>query len=291
MIVATASQELSITLEKIYKKEEAQQITKIVFEDSFGITNIDSQKILTESQQEILAEATRRLLLNEPVQYVTGITYFYGYKMLVTPAVLIPRPETEELVAWMLSELEDDSEKRVLDIGTGSGCIPVALKKKAPHLQVQGIDISEEALAVAKGNAELNEVEVVFKKRDILESERWGSFSSYEIIVSNPPYIPQKEKVLMASNVLDYEPDLALFVDNDDPLLFYRTIIKFAQTFLVVSGYLYFETNEYNASKVVELMRDAGFYQVKINRDMQGKERMVRGQLGIMDHEEIVKKG
>lgn len=290
MTAASATQQLIQDLETIYERGEAQQIAKIVLEDCFNITHTKSSKVLNNKQQISLADITRRLLAHEPVQYVTGITYFYEYKLLVNDSVLIPRPETEELVSWILSELDGDSEQRVLDIGTGSGCISIALKKKAPHLQVQGIDVSSNALKVARSNAALHDLDITFKKRNILKSDHWGAFPSYEIIVSNPPYIPQQEKSLMAQNVLKYEPESALFVEDDDPLLFYRRIIEFASTNLVVSGFLYFETNEYNAAQVVELMQKAGFYQVQINRDMQGKDRMVRGQLGMVDHQKPMMK-
>ncbi len=280
MTIENAHQNLVEVLTPIFEKGEAIQMARIVFEDAFSITNFSRQDDLSETQLRRLEEIQTRLLAKEPVQYVVGMTYFYDLKFKVDPAVLIPRPETEELVHWILEDQPKNLNLRALDIGTGSGCIPITLKSKAPNFQVSAFDVSEEALSVARENAILNQVEVEFQNLDILKKENWKTLPSYEVIVSNPPYIPFSEKELMSTNVLDYEPEIALFVTNEDPLVFYRTIIEFAKKHLVKGGWLYFETNEYNATEVEALFFKAGFFDIEKQKDLQGKERMVKARYG-----------
>jgi len=280
MTIKEAHHKLVELLEPEFGKREAVQMARIVFEDVFSITNFFRPDEFTSNQLAKLKDIQERLLLHEPVQYVVGMTYFYDLKFYVNNAVLIPRPETEELVAWILEDHSKQQNLRILDIGTGSGCIPITLKAKAPNYEVVGLELSEEALKVAKENAQLNQAEVNFQKIDILNKENWASLPSYEIIVSNPPYIPVQEKALMAENVLAHEPEIALFVTDEDPLIFYRTIIEFAQEHLVKGGWLYFETNEYNASEVEALCFKAGFFDVEKRKDLQGKDRMVKARFG-----------
>jgi len=280
MTIELAYRNLVAVLSPAFEKGEATQMARIVFEDAFSITNFVRKDLLTESQLAQLADIQARLLAHEPVQYVVGMTCFYGLKFKVNPAVLIPRPETEELVAWILEDHTKDKNLRILDIGTGSGCIPIALKTKAPNYEVAALDVSAEALAVAEENADLNQVEINFQKIDILNKASWTLLPNYEIIVSNPPYIPLEEKKLMATNVLAHEPEMALFVTNEDPLVFYRTIVDFAAQHLVNGGWLYFETNEYNATEVEALCFNAGFFDVEKQKDMQGKDRMVKARYG-----------
>ncbi len=264
-----------------FGKGEATQMARIVFEDVFSITNFLRKETLTAAQLAKLDAIQIRLLTHEPVQYVVGMTYFYGLKFKVNPAVLIPRPETEELVEWILADHAPQKNLRFLDIGTGSGCIPITLKAKAPNYHVAALDVSREALAVAKENARLNTVEVHFQELDILKKENWDQLPSYEIIVSNPPYIPTEEKQLMFANVLDHEPEIALFVSDEDPLIFYRTIVEFAREHLVPGGWLYFETNEYNATEVEAICFRAGFFDIEKRKDLQGKDRMVKARQGL----------
>lgn len=280
MRIENAHQNLVEVLTPVFEKGEATQMARIVFEDAFSITNFSRQDDLSETQFRKLEEIQTRLLAKEPVQYVVGMTYFYDLKFKVDPAVLIPRPETEELVHWILEDQPKNLNLRVLDIGTGSGCIPITLKSKAPNFQLSAFDVSEEALFVAKENAILNQVEVEFQNLDILKKENWKTLPSYEVMVSNPPYIPFSEKELMSTNVLDHEPEIALFVTNEDPLIFYRTIIEFAKENLVKGGWLYFETNEYNATEVEALFFNAGFFDIEKQKDLQGKERMVKARFG-----------
>lgn len=211
--------------------------------------------------------------------------------------MLIPRQETEELVYRILETLKRhlptstsphlntsppqhlNPPPSLLDIGTGTACIPITIKKNYPKVDVHAIDISQEALAIARENAKLNEVEIHFQQFDILEESLWPKLSQYDIIVSNPPYIPKKEKALMEKNVLQYEPELALFVKDDDPLIFYRKISAFAMTRLRAGGYLFFEVNEFSGEAVVKHMQGVGFKNCELKLDINQKARMVIGQL------------
>ena len=257
-----------------FEHREAISIARIVFEDAFKLFDYESNKNFngTTTLQEIEA----RLLNNEPVQYILGQADFYGLKFKVTPAVLIPRPETEELVYWIL-ENQGSTIPSILDIGTGSGCIPITLKKKMPNASISALDVSPKALKVATANANLNDVNISFILEDILDEKKWSALPSYDIIISNPPYIPHREKSLMPKQVLDYEPDLALFVDNAHPLIFYRKIAQFALKHLNQGGQLYYECNEFNAKEVANLLQSMGYQKVELAKDMEGKERMVKG--------------
>lgn len=263
-------------LQPIYGEGEAKSIARIVFEDAFRLFDFTSTRPFLFQKE--FHEIQERLLQQEPVQYVLGQADFYGLKFKVTPDVLIPRPETEELVHWIL-EANNLITPTILDIGTGSGCIPITLKKKIPKAAVSAIDVSEKALAIAQENANLNEVVISFLQIDILQKKNWATLSQFDIIVSNPPYIPTKESHLMPTWVKDFEPSLALFVENDDPLLFYRTIGVFALTHLQKGGSLFFETNEFNAKEVCDLLKKLGYAKVEIEKDLFGKDRMVVGRL------------
>ncbi|RZL40030.1 MAG: peptide chain release factor N(5)-glutamine methyltransferase [Pedobacter sp.] len=219
-----------------------------------------------------------------PIQYVFGEAEFYGLKFKVNPSVLIPRPETEELVEWILECCKssgynglDGNEIDVLDIGTGSGCIPIALKKHMPNANVSALDISIEALATAKENAELNNLTVDFIEGDILNHSIVQSFnhSKLDVIVSNPPYIKEDEKPAMHKNVLANEPHIALFVSNENPLVFYTAIADFAKANLKINGLLFFEINEYLGKETMEMLASKGFVNIELRKDMQGKDRMI----------------
>ena len=260
-------------LTPIYGKGEAKSIARIVFEDAFRLFDFSSVRPFLFQQE--FQSIQERLLKKEPVQYVLGQADFYGLKFKVTPDVLIPRSETEELVHWIL-ETNQLEAPRILDIGTGSGCIPITLKKKLPLAEVMAVDVSEKALAVAQENAQLNEVTVALQQVDILNKPDWNQLPKFDIIVSNPPYIPTKEAALVPDWVKNFEPSLALFVSNEDPLIFYRTIAEFALTHLDSTGILFFETNEFNAAEVQEVLMDRGYQDVQLQKDLFGKERMIR---------------
>jgi len=280
MTIEAAHRGLVNKLTPEFGKGEATQLARIVFEDAFSISNFLRKQELSPIQISQLKEIQRRILAHEPIQYILGMTYFYDLKFKVNPAVLIPRSETEELVAWILEDHSTHQNLRILDVGTGSGCIPITLKSKSPNYQVAAVDVSTKAIKVAQENAKMNKVEVDFQELNILNKINWKILPSYEIIVSNPPYIPEREKSLMRENVLNHEPALALFVTDEDPLIFYRTIIEFGKSQLTNGGWLYFETNEYNANEVEALLFKAGYFDIEKRQDIQGKDRMVKARHG-----------
>lgn len=257
---------------------EAANVTSIVFEDVFHWKQGHDNRPLSNLEQDKLGQIGHRLLTGEPLQYVLGMADFYGLKFRVSPAVLIPRPETEELVYQILEKAKDRSWKTALDVGTGSGCIPISLKKSRPDWIVSGMDVSQEALEVARENADLNEVNVLWKKQDVLASQGWDTLPNYDLIISNPPYIPNRERQIMTSSVLDFEPGLALFVPDEDPFLFYRTILQMASIKLNSGGALFFEVNEFNARGLLRHVPEGLFESVDLIQDMQGKDRIFYGQ-------------
>lgn len=280
MEIKTAFEQLKKAIEPIYGEREASSIGRLLFEDLFQVKSFNHDGTFRFQQQ--LEEVINRLLANEPVQHIIGVADFYGLKFKVNPHVLIPRPETEELVFWVketLSTIKSDwVNPNVLDIGTGSGCIIITLKHLLPDIQAFAFDISETALSVASDNAALNQVNVSFKQVDIRTPQ--SEFPTFDVIISNPPYIPQNQQSLMQKNVLDYEPHLALFVQDEDPLIFYRSIADFARNHLQSNGYLFFEVNEYNAEEVVGLLNQMSFREVQLQKDMSGKWRMIRATWG-----------
>lgn len=261
-------------LRGFYPEEELRELAYWIIEESTGMTRTqiltdckDTQNI---SNMEIILQ---KLRAHEPIQYIFGHTEWKGLDLRVTPATLIPRPETAELVEWILQEADRDKPLSVLDIGTGSGCIAIALKKAAPKWQVTGLDISEEALAVAKENAIRNKVEVNWQQADILSPIANNPLPIADIIVSNPPYICDSEKKDMDARVLDYEPHSALFVPDTDPLLFYRQIASLASS----PSLVFFEINEAYGNEVCAMMEQMGYSDVQLKNDMYGKPRMVFG--------------
>lgn len=279
--------EFATALQSLFDPREAQSIARIVFEDCFQLQRSQfAQAILNDAQTIRLQSIFSALQRNEPLQYILGQADFYGLKFKVDPRVLIPRPETEELVEWVLESLTDVKHPYIMDIGTGSGCIPIAIKKQIPEATVWALDVSYDALTVAEENASLNEVEIDWINFDVLADPiDWYIFTdpqhnfawpSFDCMISNPPYIPLQEKALMPTSVVDYEPPLALFVPDSDPLLFYRKIEFFARYFLSLNGKLFFECNEYNAKDVEALLTESGWKQVELRKDLSGKERMIR---------------
>lgn len=268
-------------LRSVYTDSELQNISYLLFEKLTGLSRaqllINKSTTFSMEQRKELESFVEKLKKYTPIQYILGNADFFGLEFEVNESVLIPRPETEELVEWIMNENPTDSPLRMLDIGTGSGCIAVALKKVFPTASVHAYDISAEAIKLATKNAESNNLSVNFKVFDILNPE--STDDHWDIIVSNPPYIPEKEKVNMHSNVLDYEPHLALFVPDEDPLLFYRKIADFASTHLRKGGKLYFEIHYDAGNHIVKLLRERGFSDVELRQDLSGNDRMVRAAL------------
>lgn len=280
MQAAQAYQELIQVLTPANGAGEARSITRLLFEDLLDWKLGRRDRPLSEQQIQLYEDAKSRLLAGEPLQYISGRADFYGLVLKVTPAVLIPRPETEELVEWVLDQRPDFSPAAsIMDIGTGSGCIPLAIKKNWPQAQVYGLDVSQEALAVAKYNAKALELDVEWREQNILQGAGWPTLPMLDIIISNPPYIPQQEAHLMPASVKEHEPSLALFVEDGDPLVFYRRIMEFALTRLKSGGLLFFECNEFNAEQVHQLGQEMGYQHCSLRKDLQGKWRMWKGQL------------
>ena len=271
-------------LEKIYGSDEANALIMILLEHYFSIDRVkiamDPELRLSESELLTLHFAIKELLKNKPVQYILGETEFCGMRFFVDENVLIPRPETEELVNQLVScsvnQLHSPSF-RIIDIGTGSGCIAISIAKLLKNSVVTAIDISEKALEVAKKNAEPNGVNVNFIKDDILNPKNPELIDNqFDIIVSNPPYVCESEKTEMRANVLDYEPSSALFVSDTDPLIFYRKILEFAQKTLKPDGEVWFEINEKLGTEMKNLCIEKGFEKVEIIKDFRERDRILR---------------
>ena len=262
-----------LQLSPIYSGGEAKAITTFIFEEVTGLKSLyqsmSAYQILTEEQKNTLIEYLNRLMNFEPMQYILGYEYFNDLKLAVNPSVLIPRPETQDLVNWIL--YSENSPKTILDIGTGSGCIAISLKKHFPEATVSATDISQDALRTAAWNAQENQIAVTFFHMDILNAV---PDEKYDIIVSNPPYVGEDEKKEMRPNVLNYEPELALFAS--DPLLFYKRISSVSTTKLHEGGNLYMEMNEYYADEIYSAIESTGLKNIEIKEDIFGKRRMIR---------------
>jgi release factor glutamine methyltransferase len=278
MNLVQAQQLLRERLTAVYENSEAATITDWVLQKLTGLTKIDrlinKYKELAEGQQLQLADYIVQLCSHRPVQYVLQEADFHGFRFYVDENVLIPRPETEELVNWILIE-SGQPEGAVLDIGTGSGCIAVTIKKKKPTLDVSACDISRPALEIAAGNAARNGTSVRFFECDILEPTGCATLPVYDLIVSNPPYIPAKDKLSMSANVLNYEPHLALFTAGNDPYIFYRAIAEFGRNHLSSGGKLFFEIHHEGGNIVSALLKGAGYRHVELRNDMYGNARMI----------------
>ena len=262
----------------IYDKDEASAMILILLEHYFKITRVkmamEPGLRLSESEMLTFHFAVKDLLKNKPIQYIIGETDFCDLKFKVNENVLIPRPETSELVTKIVnSQLSTfNSQLSILDIGTGSGCIAISLAKNINNSKVYALDISEKALEVAKGNAINNNVDVTFINDDILSLKN-NIDTKFDIIVSNPPYVRELEKAEMRDNVLNWEPHNALFVSDNDPLIFYRNILEFAKTHLNENGEIWFEINEYLGKEMTDLCKEYGFSDIEIFKDFRGKER------------------
>ncbi len=264
------------TLSNIYSYGEAYAITNIVLEEITCTQKneifINANKNIDNNKEQILESVLNRLCNYEPVQYILGFAWFYNLKFKVTNAVLIPRPETEELVFEAIQFLKNSNGKKVLDIGTGSGCIPISIKKNVPTAAISALDVSEEALLIAKENANTNNTAIDFYCLDFLAENNYEKFERLDLIISNPPYIPHTE--ILDNNVANFEPHLALFVPENDVLIFYKKILSFAENHLEKDGKIILEVHE-NLAKECSLLFSKNNYEVEIKLDMQGKERML----------------
>ncbi|MGB1307645.1 MAG: peptide chain release factor N(5)-glutamine methyltransferase [Oceanihabitans sp.] len=274
-------------LDSIYVKEEVDSFFFLLTEKFYQFSRLqlalDPDFTITKAEQDPIFNALHKLKQQEPIQYILKETEFYGLPFKVNKHTLIPRPETEELVELVLncnSQRSEASPLYILDIGTGSGCIAISLAKNLPKATVYAVDVSAEAIAIAKKNAALNNVEVTFFKIDILNKSSWDlEFKNLKFnkIISNPPYVRNLEKQEMKANVLDFEPHLALFVENNNPLQFYRAITEFATENLLPNGELYFEINEYLGKEMKALLKENKFEEITLHQDIFGKDRMLKG--------------
>ena len=281
MTTTQAYNDFQNQLKKIYDERESENISDWVFENVTGQKRWERRNNpneLKEAYFNQLQNYLQQLLVQKPVQYVLNEAWFYKMKFFVNENVLIPRPETEELVEWIIKNVRRttyDVRCTILDIGTGSGCIPVSLKRELHNTNVTAIDVSEKALQVAKKNAESLNAKIDFLKIDFLNENNWKALPQFDIIVSNPPYIPFQEKEKLAKNVTAFEPGIALFVENKNPFIFYEKISTFAKSHLKQNGKIYVEVHEEYAENIKTIFENAGFIS-EIKKDIYGKERMVR---------------
>ena len=261
-----------------YTDAEALSLAKMLLVEVFGFSTLElyggKDRGFSEKEQEVLSDIVCRLQNHEPIQYIIGRETFMGLVFEVNENVLIPRPETQELVNWILEDRRADEGCKILDIGTGSGCIPISLAHFMSGAELEAWDISDGALDVARRNASQNEVKVLFRKLNVLEAV--PSSSCYDVIVSNLPYVTEQEKVDMEANVLDWEPSIALFVPDTDPLLFYRKIAELGLEMLVADGALYFEINRAYGEMMKTMLEDMGYNNVELRKDMFGNDRMIK---------------
>ena len=285
MVLKTLRENFYKSLKGIYPDTEIQSFFNLLAECFLKMKRLDVTLNLyapiSGKKTEKFEDAVKRLKNYEPLQYILGVTEFYGLPFKVTESTLIPRPETEELVQWVVDAAKAKTEAfSILDIGTGTGCIAISLAKNIPSATVYAMDVSKKALTVAKTNAKLNKVEVEFFEMDIL-NWRCGSLDivledlKFDFIVSNPPYVRELEKAQMSANVLRYEPALALYVEDDDPLVFYKTIAEFATTHLKADGQLFFEINQFLGLEMLHLLNASDFGNVELKKDIFENDRMV----------------
>lgn len=281
MTIQTVQQNFTVQLANMYSQSEASYITKLVLEKVLGIDRNEMKKfngnIISHIQAAQLTNCLHQLLQNTPLQYVIGQTWFYNCIINVNKHVLIPRPETEELVEWIIHEnklLANNNDFSIIDIGTGSGCIPIALKKHLPISNITAIDISTQALQVAEKNATHNQQAITFLQTNFLLTDEWKQLTTYDIIVSNPPYIPEFEKQKMTKNVVDFEPSLALFVPDHNPQLFYEKIAAFGKLHLKKEGKIYVEVHEDFAMQTMDVFKKI-YKKVVLKEDISQKQRMI----------------
>lgn len=274
-------------LDPLYPKEEVNSFFSILIEHYLNLERfalaLQPDLMVSKENETPMFDALSRLKLKEPIQHIIGTCHFMDMDFKVSKDVLIPRPETEELVRWIIEEVKglyseerNTKELRILDIGTGSGCIAISLAKTLNNSKIYALDISSDALKIAKANAASNSVEIILLEKNILADELDHEF---DIIVSNPPYVRELEKKVMHQNVLDYEPYQALFVSDEDPLVFYKRITNISSKHLVKGGSLFFEINQYLGKETEQLLKDHNFSEIELRKDMFGNDRMLKGKL------------
>lgn len=265
---------------KIYDEREAETFIFMLLEDYAGVSKseiiINPELTINESELLNIHFAVKDLKNYKPIQYILGKTEFYGIPILVNSSVLIPRPETEELVDWVVHGTNKDLESKMLDIGTGSGCIAIALKYTLPNSIICAIDSSPQAIETANRNALMNQVDINFSQVDFLDKRAWKNLGQYDMIVSNPPYVRNLEKIEMKENVLNYEPESALYVEDENALIFYKYIAEFALEHLNLNGALYCEINQYLGEDTVKLFESYGFKEIKLKEDLKGNDRFIK---------------
>ena len=270
--------EIRNALREHYPDSEALALAKMLLVEAFGFSTLElyggKDKEISGKRLDVLNEMIARLKKNEPIQYVIGAEVFCGWTFEVNENVLIPRPETQELVRWIVADWKSNAPCRILDVGTGSGCIAISLSKLLEGAEVEAWDISEGALRVARRNADRNEAQVFFRRVDVLKA--CTEDCRYDVIVSNPPYITESEKQDMDANVLDWEPHTALFVPDADPLLFYRRIAELGVSMLKEGGALYFEINRAYGEETVRMLEGLGYKQIELRKDNWGNDRMIK---------------
>ena len=287
MILKTLKKEFSETLADFYPESEINSFFNLLAEGILKMKRVDialnMYAVISGKKYDKFKLAMTRLKCSEPIQYILGSTEFYGLPLTVNEHTLIPRPETEELVELIIKTVNLNAIEKplnILDIGTGSGCIAIALAKQLPNAKIFALDVSAEALKIAKKNAELNEVEIAFFEADVLTENTWDlEFKDlvFDAIVSNPPYVREQEKAHMHKNVLEFEPDSALFVKDENPLVFYKAITEFAAHNLSQNGKLFFEINEYLGNEMKALLKTHNFQTIELTKDLSGKDRMLKG--------------
>lgn len=288
MTIKQLSDFIRTNLREYYPSDEISQLIYLILNHLLNYSKIDihlnehfqiPDKTYKQTQGIVL-----QLKNNKPIQYILGETEFYGLRFYVNSSVLIPRPETEELVRWII---DDNKQKhiKILDIGTGSGCIAVTLAKFIHNAKVTATDLSQDAISVSEKNAKLNGVRVDVFKHDILSGRSFVSDGDFDLVVSNPPYVLKSEAVIMGENVKNHEPGEALFVDDDDPLIYYRSILRFCKNYLKEQGLIYFEINEIMGLSIKKLIADSGFDDIMLRKDLSGKDRMVRARLSVKSKE------
>jgi release factor glutamine methyltransferase len=272
--------ELVNELEELYSPNEAENIMRLVFQEKLGLSRVQlalqKQLELDDKNRKIVFQIAEKLMEGQPVQQLIGSVHFLNARLRINKNVLIPRPETEELVQWIVQESKDNKEFMVLDIGTGSGCIAISLAQALEEAYVTALDISQSAIELARINAIANNAQVDFTNMDILLEENWKRLKFFDVIVSNPPYIRESEKEDMHVNVKNHEPKEALFVSDENPLIFYERISEMGTKHLTKSGKLYFEINEAFGSEVKKMLKNKGYKDIKLKKDISGKDRMVR---------------
>ncbi len=273
-------------MKNIYNTNETKSFISIILKHFLSYSSIDivlkSENYIDETKVNTIKNVLTRLKKHEPIQYILGYTEFYGLNFSLNKHVLIPRPETEELVEWIIKDnINVNKSLEIIDIGTGSGCIPISISKNLELAKIQAIEISKEAIEIAKINAIRNNVIIDFKEYNILKyaDDSIFLFGKYDIIVSNPPYVRYSEKKMMQKNVLNYEPPIALFVEDDNPFVFYEKIALFAKNHLNENANLYFEINEYLHNELSNILYNIGFSNIVVKKDISGKHRMIRAKI------------